>query len=54
VANSKDILHWFNEMLFKEGHTKWKKSSTQWNYVKWKFHIPSTKEKIWMPTELVK
>jgi len=53
VANSKDILRWFNTMLSKAEHSKWSKNSKQWHYVQWKFNIPNTKAKLWMPKKLV-
>ena len=39
VADSIDILHWFNELLIKAEHTKWEENSRQWDYVQWKCGI---------------
>ena len=52
VADSTDILRWFNEMLTRTGHTKWKMNSRQWAYVQWKFNIPNTEAKVWMLKKL--
>lgn len=48
VANSDDILRWFNQQLVGAGLPAWKRRCRKWDYVRWKLDIPNSKVKMWI------
>ena len=48
IADSDDILKWFNQQLMRAGLPAWRRHCRQWSYVQWKLDIPNSKVKIWV------